>query len=69
LIFNIGMPLACAGALFVVPPTQLPLWAQVAVSMLLVVPLGPMIYRVAFQPLASAPVLVLLIVSVAVHLP
>jgi ABC-type branched-subunit amino acid transport system ATPase component/branched-subunit amino acid ABC-type transport system permease component len=68
LIFNIGMPLAGAGALFVVPPAQLPLWAQVAVSMLLVVPMGPMIYRVAFQPLASASVLVLLIVSVAVHL-
>ena len=68
LIFNIGMPLAGAGALFVVPPAQLPLWAQVAVSMLLVVPMGPMIYRIAFQPLASASVLVLLIVSVAVHL-
>jgi hypothetical protein len=49
------------------PPTQLPLAAQVAVSMLLVIPLGPMIYRVAYQPLAGASVLVLLIVSVAVH--
>ncbi|MBP5997692.1 MAG: ATP-binding cassette domain-containing protein [Azonexus sp.] len=68
LIFNVGIPLLCAGGLFVVPPTQLPLWAQVAVAMLLVVPLGPMIYRVAFQPLAGASVLVLLIVSVAVHL-
>ncbi len=68
LIFNIGMPLAGAGALFVVPPAQLPLWVQVIVAMLLVVPMGPMIYRIAFQPLASASVLVLLIVSVAVHL-
>ncbi len=68
LIFNVGLPLAGAGALFVVPPTQLPLWVQVIVSMLLVVPMGPMIYRIAFQPLASASVLVLLIVSVAVHL-
>ncbi len=50
------------------PPSQMPLWAQVILAMLLVVPLGPMIYRVAFQPLASAPALVLLIVSVAVHL-
>ena len=68
LIYNIGLPLAGAGALFVVPPTQLPLWVQVIVSMLLVVPMGPMIYRIAFQPLASASGLVLLIVSVAVHL-
>jgi branched-chain amino acid transport system permease protein len=32
------------------------------------VPLGPMVYRLAYQPLQSASVLVLLIVSVAVHL-
>ena len=38
LIFNIGMPLAGAGALFAVPPAQLPLWAQVIVAMALVVP-------------------------------
>ena len=68
LIFNVGIPLLCAAGLFAMPPNQLPLWAQVAVSMLLVVPLGPLIYRVAYQPLASASVLVLLIVSVAVHL-
>ena len=68
LIINVGIPLLFAGALFAMPPTQLPLWAQVVVSMMLVIPLGPMIYRIAFQPLASAPVLVLLIVSVAVHL-
>jgi branched-chain amino acid transport system ATP-binding protein len=67
-ILNIGIPLALAGALFAAPPTQLPLAAQVVLSMMLVVPMGPMIYRIAFQPLASASVLVLLIVSVAVHL-
>ncbi|HPU79342.1 branched-chain amino acid ABC transporter permease, partial [Accumulibacter sp.] len=36
-------------------------------ALLLVVPLGPMIYRLAYQPVAEASVLVLLIVSVAVH--
>jgi branched-chain amino acid transport system ATP-binding protein len=68
LIFNVGLPLLAAGLLFAMPPADLPLWLQVLISLLLVVPLGPMIYRVAFQPLASAPVLVLLIVAVAVHL-
>src|SRR5574343_915827 len=68
LITNVGVPLLAAAGLFAMPPSQMPLWAQVVLAMLLVVPLGPMIYRVAFQPLASAPVLVLLIVSVAVHL-
>jgi len=68
LIFNVGLPLLLTAVLFAVPPANLPLWAQVAVAMLLVVPLGPMIYRLAFQPLAGASVLVLLIVAVAVHL-
>ena len=68
LITNVGIPLLFAAGLFAMPPTQLPLWTQVVIAMLLVVPLGPMIYRIAFQPLASAPVLVLLIVAVAVHL-
>jgi branched-chain amino acid transport system permease protein len=43
------------------------LLAQIALSMILVVPLGPMTYRLAYQPLAEASVLMLLIVSVAVH--
>ncbi|MFN5807530.1 MAG: branched-chain amino acid ABC transporter permease, partial [Burkholderiales bacterium] len=47
---------------------KLPLWVQIILALLVVVPLGPMIYRLAFQPMAQAPILVLLIVSVAVHL-
>jgi branched-subunit amino acid ABC-type transport system permease component len=41
---------------------------QIALTLGIVVPMGPMIYRVAYQPLAQASVLVLLIVSVGVHL-
>ena len=57
-------------ALVVVPSVaaaQLPLWVDVLLALALVVPLGPMLYRIAYQPLAEASVLVLLIVSVAVH--
>ncbi len=36
-------------------------------TLALVVPLGPMIYRLAYRPVASASVLVLFIVSMAVH--
>lgn len=49
-------------------PGQWPLAAQVLWSLAIVVPLGPILYRLAFQPLAEASVLVLLIVSVAVHI-
>jgi branched-chain amino acid transport system permease protein len=33
----------------------------------LVLPLGPLLYRIVFQPIASAPVLVLFMVAVALH--
>ncbi len=46
---------------------QMPLIVNVFMTLALVVPLGAMLYRVAYQPLAEASVLVLLIVSVAVH--
>lgn len=46
---------------------QTSLWISVLFSMALVVPLGPMLYRLVYQPVAEATVLVLLIVSVAVH--
>ncbi len=46
----------------------LPLGVQVLVTLALVVPFGPILYRIAYQPVAEASVLVLLIVSVGVHL-
>jgi branched-subunit amino acid ABC-type transport system permease component len=63
----VGAPaaLATAGALLAGP--ALPFWAQVLLTLALVTALGPLLYRVAYQPIADAPVLVLLIVSVAVH--
>ncbi|MBL8310029.1 MAG: branched-chain amino acid ABC transporter permease [Burkholderiales bacterium] len=43
-------------------------WAfQVIATVVAVMAMGPAVYRVAFQPIATAPVLTLLIVSVAVH--
>jgi branched-chain amino acid transport system permease protein len=47
---------------------DLPMLVQVLLTLLIVAPMGPMIYRLAFQPLAEATTLVLLIVSVGVHL-
>jgi branched-subunit amino acid ABC-type transport system permease component len=64
-LVNCGIPLLLAGVLFAVSAASLPV--QVLLALMLVVPLGPMIYRLAYQPVAEASVLVLLIVSVAVH--
>jgi branched-chain amino acid transport system permease protein len=68
ILWNLVLPLAVAGPLLLLEPGKLPLAAQVALALAIVVPLGPMLYRLAYQPLAEASVLVLLIVSVAVHL-
>jgi branched-chain amino acid transport system permease protein len=48
-------------------PQQWPLLAQAALTLALVTPFGGLIYRVAYESLADASVLVLLIVSVGVH--
>ncbi len=48
-------------------PLQAPLLVQALLSVCIVTAFGPLIYRVAFQSLADATPLVLLIVSVGVH--
>src|SRR5690349_6441757 len=62
-----GIPLALAGVAWWLAGPNLPFWAQIVVTLALVTPLGPLLYRIAYHPLAEASVLVLLIVSVAVH--
>jgi len=67
-LWDLMLPAVVAGLVLWLEPGKLPLLVQVALSLAIVVPLGPMLYRLAYQPLAEASVLVLLIVSVAVHL-
>ncbi len=67
LLANVGAPALLAALLLSVSSATFSLPLQVLLAALLVVPLGPMIYRLAYQPIAEASVLVLLIVSVAVH--
>lgn len=66
-LWTIALPVALYLLLPYVVSRDTPLWLNVLFSMALVVPLGPMVYRLAYQPVAEASVLVLLIVSVAVH--
>ncbi|WHZ11097.1 MAG: ABC transporter, permease protein 1 (cluster 4, leucine/isoleucine/valine/benzoate) [Burkholderiaceae bacterium] len=48
-------------------PHRFPMLVQMLLSLALVTAFGPLVYRVAFQSLADASTLVLLIVSVGVH--
>lgn len=66
--WNLLYPALAASLVLFCEPQGWPLALQVGLALALVVPLGPLVYRLAYQPLAEASVLVLLIVSVAVHL-
>jgi branched-chain amino acid transport system permease protein len=62
----VARPALAALMLLVVKPQAM--WLQVVAVLLLVTPMGPLVYRLAFRPLAHATVLILLIASVALHL-
>ena len=66
--WQIIYPVVIAALVLGTSPRTWPLALQVVLALGIVVPLGPQLYRLAYQPIAEAPVLVLLIVSVAVHL-
>jgi branched-chain amino acid transport system permease protein len=61
------LPLVVAAIAWWAAPRQLPLLLQSLLTLAIVTPLGPLTYRLAYQKLADATVLVLLIVSVGVH--
>jgi len=63
----VGAPLAIAGVLVLVAPLQPPFVVQIALTLAAVTALGPLLYRITYEPIAEASVLVLLIVSVALH--
>jgi branched-chain amino acid transport system permease protein len=63
LLFPVGVHVAIQ----MLPLARLPAALQVLLTVCVVVPLGPMLYRIAYQRLSEASVLVLLIVSVSSH--
>ncbi len=67
LLSYVVAPAALLALAWWVAPQKAALTLQILLALALVVPLGPMVYRLAYQPLANASVLVLLIISVAVH--
>lgn len=64
---TLAPPLVAAGLAIWLGPRQPPLAVQALLTLALITPMGPLIYRLAYRSLADASVLVLLIVSVGVH--
>jgi branched-chain amino acid transport system permease protein len=67
LLRTLVAPAAVAALTVWAAPRHLPLLVQSALTLAIVTLLGPLVYRLAYQRLADASVLVLLIVSVGVH--
>ena len=64
---TLAWPLAVALATWWLVPQGMPMVVQIVLALALVTALGPLIYDIAYQPIAHASVLVLLMVSVGVH--
>jgi branched-subunit amino acid ABC-type transport system permease component len=64
-LFGYGvLPLVPAALAWLTAGMILPAWLQIPLAIALVVPIGPLIERIALRPLADASVLLLLVVSV-----
>jgi branched-chain amino acid transport system permease protein len=67
LALDVVVPVGLLAAATWVAPMKLGLPFYVLMTLSLLVPMGPLIYRLAFQPLADASVLVLFIAAIGVH--
>ena len=61
------LPTVPAALVWLVAGRDLPMWVGIALTLAIVMPISPLLHRIAFSPLADASVLVLLIIAVAVH--
>ncbi len=68
LIGTLVLPATVAGLTLLVAGRHLGVVVEALLSLAIVAPMAPFAYQVAFQPLAEASVLVLLIAAVGVHL-
>lgn len=67
IVLNFVLPSLLAALVVWAAPQKMPLLLSCLVSLCIVTALGPLIYRLVYQPMANASVLVLLIISVGIH--
>ncbi len=67
LMYFLILPLIPVAAIWLAAGTALGMPMRILLSLALVLPIAPLLDRVAFRPIADASVLLLLIVSVALH--
>jgi len=67
LLIFAALPLTTVVPVWLLAGRQLPVWLELALTIGLILPISPLLYRIAFQSLAGASILVLLMVAVALH--
>jgi len=67
LLFYLALPLVPAAIVGLTAGILLPAPLRIALTLMLILPLAPLLDRIVFRPIADASVLLLLIVSVALH--
>jgi len=67
LLFYLVLPLIPAAILWLTAGTLLPTALRILLTVAVILPIPPLLNRIVYQPIADATVLLLLIVSVALH--
>ena len=67
-LLKIALPCAIALTAYLLAPAKLPPWANLLLTLAIVMPMGSYLYTVAFRPVAEASVLTLFIIAIGVHL-
>ncbi len=67
LLFTLAAPLAIAALVWAASGTVWPMPVRIGLSLLLVLPIAPLLDRLVFRPVADGSVLLLLTLSVALH--
>ena len=66
-LFDLVLPVALLVLTRTLAPMKLGQAADILLAIALITPMGPMIYRIAFEPIADSSVLVLLMAAFGVH--
>src|SRR3981081_2776895 len=67
LLFYAVLPAIPAALVWLAAGHDLPMWLGIALTLAIVIPISPLLYRIAFSTLAAASVLVVLIVTARGH--
>ena len=67
LLYYLVLPLSVVLAVWLLAPLTPPQPVRIALALLLIMPIAPLLDRIVFRPVADASVLLLLIISVALH--